>query len=139
MFLIDANVWIESHFSLTRGEEANEFLHGVRASCQHVADITLHSVGILFRRHRRLDKWSNWLSDLQLEPPNPIVMLTLHQMAQIPAVAQRWQLDFEDAYLHVAANEFTLDIVSFDTDFDRTERGRLTPGQALAAYRARTP
>ena len=42
---------------------------------------------------------------------------------------QRFNLDFDDAYQYVAAEKFNLEIVSFDSDFDRTERGRKTPDQ----------
>jgi len=35
------------------------------------------------------------------------------------------------------AGEVSATIVSFDKDFDRTERGRKTPGEALAEVRER--
>lgn len=38
-------------------------------------------------------------------------------------------LDFDDAYQYVAAEKYTLTLISFDTDFDRTERGKKTPGE----------
>lgn len=38
-------------------------------------------------------------------------------------------LDFDDAYQYVAAEKYTLTLVSFDADFDRTERGKKTPGE----------
>lgn len=47
--------------------------------------------------------------------------------------AQRWHLDFDDAYQYATALKFDLTIVSFDTDFDRTDRGRKTPGDILLA------
>jgi predicted nucleic acid-binding protein len=40
-------------------------------------------------------------------------------------------LDFDDAYQYVAADKHNLVIVSFDGDFDRTERGRKTPQAVL--------
>ena len=39
---------------------------------------------------------------------------------------QQFSLDFDDAYQYVAAEKYGLTIVSFDNDFDRTERGRET-------------
>jgi len=36
----------------------------------------------------------------------------------------------------VAAEKHDLTLVSFDTDFDRTERGRKTPAEALEMLRA---
>ena len=40
-------------------------------------------------------------------------------------------LDFDDAYQYVAAELEKAEIVSFDKDFDQTEKGRLTPIQVL--------
>jgi predicted nucleic acid-binding protein len=41
------------------------------------------------------------------------------------------RLDFDDAYQYVAAGKYDAIIVSFDSDFDRTERGRMVPPQIL--------
>jgi predicted nucleic acid-binding protein len=35
-------------------------------------------------------------------------------------------LDFDDAYQYVAAEKHSMALVSFDADFDRTDRGRRT-------------
>jgi len=41
--------------------------------------------------------------------------------------AQRFGLDFDDAYQYAVAERYGLTIISFDGDFDRTARGRKTP------------
>jgi len=50
-------------------------------------------------------------------------------------VAQRFGLDFDDAYQYVVAARYGLTIISFDTDFDRTEKGRKTPKDLLKGKR----
>jgi len=42
-------------------------------------------------------------------------------------IALKFGLDFDDAYQCAAADHYGLTIVSFDSDFDRTEKGRKTP------------
>jgi hypothetical protein len=42
-----------------------------------------------------------------------------------------FNLDFDDAYQYVAAEKHDLTLVSFDADFDRTDRGRKTPADIL--------
>jgi len=44
---------------------------------------------------------------------------------------KKFNLDFDDAYQYAVAEKYDLTIVSFDVDFDRTERGRKTPGEVL--------
>jgi len=48
---------------------------------------------------------------------------------------QRFHLDFDDAYQYVAAEKYDLTLVSFDADFDRTPRGRRTPGEMILEIR----
>ena len=45
--------------------------------------------------------------------------------------SQRFNLDFDDAYQYAIVEKYSLTIVSFDADFDRTEQGRKTPIEAL--------
>jgi hypothetical protein len=42
-------------------------------------------------------------------------------------------LDFDDAYQYTAAEKHNLILLSFDTDFDRTSRGRKTPAMVQAS------
>jgi len=44
---------------------------------------------------------------------------------------EHFNLDFDDAYQYAIAEKYDLTIVSFDRDFDRTERGRKTPGEVV--------
>lgn len=50
-------------------------------------------------------------------------------------VMQKFNLDFDDAYQYVAAKEYGLTIVSFDSDFDRTDKGCKTPAQLEGRWR----
>lgn len=66
-----------------------------------------------------------------------MVRLGSDDFGRIAKVAQQFRLDFDDAYQYVAAEKHDLVIVSFDSDFDRTERRRLMPDQALERIRRR--
>jgi predicted nucleic acid-binding protein len=52
-------------------------------------------------------------------------------MKAIVDVSHRFNLDFDDAYQYAVAEKRSLEIVSFDRDFDRTPRGRKTPTEIL--------
>lgn len=41
-------------------------------------------------------------------------------------------LDFDDAYQYLVSEKHDLEIISFDSDFDRTPKKRKTPAQVLA-------
>ena len=46
-------------------------------------------------------------------------------------IARKFQIDFDDAYQYVAAAKHGYTIISFDDDFDRTDRGKRTPASVL--------
>ena len=56
-----------------------------------------------------------------------LASLSEEDMGSVINAAQRFTLDFDDAYQYVIAEKYDLTLVSFDSDFDRTERGRKTP------------
>lgn len=58
-----------------------------------------------------------------------LIHLEPEDLEKVTKVIQDFNLDFDDAYQYVAAEKFSLEIVSFDSDFDRTEKGRKTPAQ----------
>lgn len=60
-----------------------------------------------------------------------LLHLGLEDILQVLETMQQFHLDFDDAYQYVAAEKYGLTLVSFDTDFDHTPRGRRTPGQIL--------
>lgn len=62
-----------------------------------------------------------------------LVSLEPADMGRLVAVMDSFGLDFDDAYQYVAAERHEVELVSFDDDFDRTERGRVTPGEMVKA------
>jgi uncharacterized protein len=46
---------------------------------------------------------------------------------RVEEVAAAFGLDFDDAYQYVVAEKFDLVLVSFDMDFDRTDKKRMIP------------
>jgi len=58
-----------------------------------------------------------------------MVALLPKDMGDVINAARKFGLDFDDAYQYVTAEQYGLTIISFDSDFDRTEIGRKTPDQ----------
>ena len=60
-----------------------------------------------------------------------LVRLKPPEIEQLIIVTERFNFDFDDAYQYVIAEKYGLTIISFDTDFDRTQRGRKTPAEII--------
>jgi len=58
-----------------------------------------------------------------------LIALTAEGLEGVLLPARQFNLDFDDAYQYALAECYGFAIVSFDTNFDRTERGRKTPSQ----------
>jgi len=128
--LFDANLWFELLLQRARYDEVRALLDAVPGRLIGTTDFAIHAFA-LYVIKRSPDVFTRFISDL-LAYEIGIVHLPLTSMSRITEVMRDHRLDFDDALQYTAAERFDLKIVSFDVDFDRTRRGRLTPAQALA-------
>ncbi|RLA96495.1 MAG: VapC toxin family PIN domain ribonuclease, partial [Deltaproteobacteria bacterium] len=92
-----------------------------------ISDYSLHSIGLLLFRRGKHEVFRQFLKDMILNVGVAVSALSAQEMESLIEVAQRFNLDFDDAYQYAVAERYGLTIVSFDADFDRTERGRKVP------------
>lgn len=90
----------------------------------YLSEFALCSLGIILFRYREHDAFLQIVEDLLTTNRIQLIRLGEAEMQSIVHAAQRFNLDFDDAYQYVTAERYNLTIVSFDGDFDRTERGR---------------
>jgi uncharacterized protein len=57
-----------------------------------------------------------------------VIGLDPEDVFPLTKVSKQFNLDFDDAYQYAIAEKHSLPIMSFDADFDRTEKGRKVPG-----------
>ncbi len=135
MFLVDTSVWLEVLLDQDRSDEALSFLSSIPVSDLCITDFSVFSIGIITEREDEFQVYEDFLQDTVDVPDFTVVRLEhgLHSVINICKDVD--DLDFDDSYQYVAANQFDLSIVSFDDDFDVTPEGRLTPEDALEKYR----
>jgi uncharacterized protein len=131
MYLVDTNIWLERLLGQARAAEAGGFLDAVEGAELAMSEFSLYSIGILLCRLGREDAFEDFLSDTLEDSAVQRVCLDVEGLGEIVQVRRRFSLDFDDAYQYVAATKLDATIISFDKDFDRTDRGRKTPGEAL--------
>lgn len=130
-FLIDTNIFLEVILEQEKAEEARAFLEKNREYKFFISDYSLHSIGLLLFRRKQHDVFQQFVEDMMLNAGLIMISLLAEDMEAVVNAARKFNLDFDDAYQYVAAEKYDLTIVSFDGDFDRTERGRKTPGTVL--------
>ena len=133
MYLVDTNVWLERLLDQARSEEVRRFLEQTPTDRLFVTDFAFHSIGVVLHRLGRIEAFGRFVQDVFIEGAVGLTRLGPGDMQELIAVAERFDLDFDDAYQYVAAEKDNLAIVSYDGDFDRTKLGRRTPLQLLEA------
>jgi len=131
LYLIDTNVWLEMILDQRRAPEARTFFQKVEGSDLVITEFSLYSIGIILCRLKKAEAFADFLSDTIEDSGIKRILLDLSDLRQTLSVKEKFGLDFDDAFQYVAAEKFHLTLVSFDSDFDRTELGRKTPGQLL--------
>lgn len=131
MYLVDTNIWLERLLDQTRSDEVRLFLDQVLSEHLFITDFTFHSIGVVMSRLKRMDALLCFVQDAFIDGAVVLVRLRPEDTARLVQIVEQFALDFDDAYQYAAAEKHGLTLVSFDAQFDRTERGRKTPAQAL--------
>jgi len=119
MLLVDTNVFPEVLLEQENSKTAEEFPLKTPPELIHVSDFTLYS------------KFFKLTEDVLINAGFTLLRLPPLEFKGAIRAIERFNLDFDDAYQYHLAELYNLRIVSFDSDFDKTERGRVTPRDAL--------
>lgn len=129
--LLDTNIFLEIILSQEKAEDAKNLL---LKSAQHeffLTDYSLHSIGLLLFRRKQHEAFRAFLEDVLVNGGISLLSLLPDDMDAVISASQEFGLDFDDAYQYAIAGRHDLVLVSFDTDFRRTDRGCKTPSQIL--------
>jgi uncharacterized protein len=131
MYLVDTNVWLELLLEQERANEVLQFLQSVETYQLSITEFALNSIGLITTRLGKGDIFEAFIGDIIEDATVQRICLSAHDLKRIISTMHRFHLDFDDAYQYVAAERNNLILVSFDTDFDRTDSGRKTPSELL--------
>jgi predicted nucleic acid-binding protein len=132
MYLLDTNVWLERLLDQERSGEVGQFLEQVLSNQLFITDFAFHSIRVILTRLGRTEILSQFVQDLFIDGAVVLVRLQPQDTQRVIEAIDDFRFDFDDAYQYVAAEREDLIIISFDGDFDRTERGRRTPAEVLS-------
>ena len=119
-FLVDTNIFLEVILEQEKADEAKSFLEKTNEHDLFISDYSLHSIGLLLFRKKKYDAFSNFLSDMISNAGIIMTALSTEDMKAVINSAQRFTLDFDDAYQYAVAETYGMIIVSFDRDYERT-------------------
>ena len=126
-YLLDSNIFLELLLEQERAGEVRAFLERVEPESLCISDFSLYSIGIILLRSNLHEVFERFAEDLLIGGDVCVLRAAPEDMPLIAQAAKKSRLDFDDAYQCVLAAKHGLTIVSFDADFDRTEKGRIMP------------
>jgi predicted nucleic acid-binding protein len=133
MYLLDSNIFLELLLDQDKADEVEKLLRSVQREELCISEFSLYSIGIVLFRRKLYEAFVRLVDDLILTGGIRLLRLTPEDVRQLAEAARQFNLDFDDAYQYALAERYNLTIVSFDSDFDRTERGRKTPADLIQA------
>ncbi len=131
MYLLDTNIFLELILEQEKAEVSRSLIELAIQNQFAVSDFSVHSIGVLLYRKNRHTDFTEFVHDIVQIAGVNLIQLPLSEMNRAEQAARDFRLDFDDAYQYALAETFNLAIVSFDADFDRTERKRVTPEEVL--------
>lgn len=132
MYLVDTNVWLERLLGQNKSDEVGKFLDHVSSDQLFITDFAFHSICVILTRLKRNSVLVDFVNDVFVSGSVILVSIKPDETQNLVDAIDKYGFDFDDAYQYVAAEQHELIIVSFDSDFDNTVKGRKTPAEILA-------
>jgi predicted nucleic acid-binding protein len=129
--LLDTNIFLEIILSQERAEEAKNLLRKSGENELFMTDYSLHSIGLLLFRKKQHEVFQSFMEDVLLNGGIGLLSLYFSEMERVILASQKFGLDFDDAYQYAVSARHDLVLISFDTDFLRTDKGCKTPLEIL--------
>ena len=135
VYLLGSNIWLERLLGQAQSDVVGQLLDRLPNEQMLMTDFTFHSLGVILNRLDQRAVFTMFVQDVLIDGGVALISLPPTSMAQVVTSMDRFGLDFDDAYQYSIAEREQAEIVSFDTHFDQTDRGRLTPVQVLRRLR----
>ena len=113
-FLFDTNVFLEILLDQDKKEICKKLLIDNLGNF-YLSDFSLHSIGVILLKKRKLKTFDQFLKDLL--PNATILSLPKRKYSEITSIASKYKMDFDDSYQALIAIEFELTIKTMDKDF----------------------
>jgi len=127
MYLLDTNIFLEILLHREKSKAAKHLFIANLSSDLFITDFSLHSLGVFLFQRNRYETYIRFVKDVIIETEINVIGLDPEEVLALAEISKRFHLDFDDSYQYAVAQKYGLQILSFDADFDRTEKGRKIP------------
>jgi len=129
--LIDTNIFLEVILDQAKAKEVRALLIKTKEHQFFLSDYSFHPIGLLLFHRKKHHVFRQFVNDMIIHAGMTIVSLSVDDMGSVIETSKKFSLDFDDAYQYSVSEKYDLTLVSFDSDFNRTDLGRKTPADIL--------
>ena len=133
-YLVDTNVWLERLLDQEKSEIASKFFDFISTKYLFVSDFSIHSIGVILSRLKKLDIFEKFIDDLFINGQIEQLSLDPVDLLDVATNIQKYKLDFDDSYQFSIAQKYDLTIVTFDKDFNVKGIKKNTPDEIFEKY-----
>ena len=132
--VIDTNVFLEFLLQQQRREESIQLMREVEQGRidAYVTSFSLHSIEVLLDKHRKTRTLEQFLTRVVHAQGLTVYQTSPDEERQIAVLTQKIKLDFDDTLQYYVTQTLGAVLVSFDTDFDRTDMKRVEPSALVS-------
>jgi predicted nucleic acid-binding protein len=115
-YLFDTNIFLEIFLDQNNKDRAKKLIAN-NLQDLNISDFSLHSIGIILLKEKKSEIFNKFLEDISAHAT--ILSLSLAMYHELSNIANKFNLDFDDAYQTLIAKENNLGILTMDTDFKK--------------------
>lgn len=130
-YLVDTNIWLERLLNQEKSEIVAQFLEHIPLENLFVSDFSIHSIGVILSRLKKINVLEKFLNDLFVNAQIRQLSLTAEDLLQVSFNIQKFSLDFDDAYQLSVSQKYDLILITFDKDFDVKGIRKNTPEEII--------
>jgi predicted nucleic acid-binding protein len=118
--------FLEAILDQDKAEEAKNLFKYISSCESYISDFSLNSIGIILFKLNKQNYFEILIDDI-IASNTEILSIDIDSIKELIPISLKYGLDFDDAYQYFIAEIYDLKIISFDKDFDKTEKGRVEP------------
>lgn len=118
MCLIDTNIFLEILLSQEKKDVCKKILD-TNIGNQYLSDFSLHSIGVILFKNGKETIFQKFAVDVV--PKVKIITLSKEFYKNLADVKLNTGLDFDDVYQFKIAEEYGLEIITMDKDFNKVK------------------
>jgi hypothetical protein len=115
-----------------KAEEVKTLLQNKNNRELAITEFSLYSIGIILCKFGKVPVFEDFLTDVIIDSSIIKICLKSDELKSLADSMKKFSLDFDDSYQYVAAKKYNCTLISFDSDFDKTDLTRETPATLIA-------